>query len=361
MKQYKDYSVDDLLLDDDFLNWVRAGCPSKGNVWSDFLLAYPEKKEDLNKAKAFIQHHQKGTSLPTLSDEELTNHIGKVLARTQPDEVPVRRLNSYVTLWRVAATIMLLIGLGWGISTWQSTKTPFAYEQIVKTSTTPLTEIVNTNQTAQSVTLPDGSRITLSKNARISYSTQLDKESSRDVYLTGEAFFEVTKDPHHPFFVYADGLVTRVVGTSFTIKSSDKQVSVVVRSGRVAVYPMKEEATALKADEKLMLVPNQQATFLSEENQLTRALASQPVTLSTDSQTSTLQFVNAPIADVFTQLEHTYGIPIHYDATTMKNCFLTSTLANEPFYSKLAIICQAIGASYKVQDTQIVITSAGCE
>ena len=361
MKQYKDYSVDDFLLDDDFLEWVRAGCPSKGSVWSDFLLAYPEKRDDLDEARAFLDYQRSGISLPTLSDQEVNQHIDTVLARTQPDEVPIRRLNPYAMWWRVAAAILLLSGIGWSISNWQSTQSPFAYERIVKTSTTPLSEIVNTNQASKSITLPDGSHITLAKNARISYSTQMASEPARNVYLDGEAFFEVTKDPAHPFFVYADGLVTRVVGTSFTIRTSGKQVSVVVRSGRVAVYPMKEVATAQKAEEKLMLIPNQQATFVAEENQLTRAIASQPVTLSTDSQTASLQFDNAPIADVFTTLEHTYGIPIQYDAATMKNCFLTSTLADEPFYSKLAIICQAIGASYKVQDTHIVITSAGCD
>lgn len=361
MKHYKDYTVEDFLLDDNFLDWVRVGCPPSETVWSDFLTAHPEKKEELNEAKAFLEDQRNGTRLPSLSDEELTQHIGKVLARTEPHEVPVRRLNRYVTWWRVAAAITLIIGLGWRFSTWQSSKTPFAYEKLVKASTIPLMEIINANQTAQSITLPDGSHITLAKNARISYSTQMAKEPSRSVYLSGEAFFEVTKDPSHPFFVYANGLVTRVVGTSFTIRTNGQQVSVIVRSGRVAVYPMKDEATVEQADAKLMLTPNQQATFAAEENQLTRAIASQPVSLSPDPQKLLLQFENAPIAEVFTQLEQTYGIPIQYDANGMKNCFLTSTLADEPFYSKLAVICQAIGASYKIEDTHIVITGPGCD
>ncbi|MEZ0608871.1 FecR family protein [Fibrella sp. WM1] len=360
MDKYKDYIAEDFLLDDDFLDWAKAGYPQSGTVWNDFLLAHPEKKDDVNQAKAFIEYQRTGANLPDLSDADLKQHIGKILARTNVDQTPVRRLINVSTWWRVAAAITLLIGLGWRIFYWKPTPA-FAYEKLVKASAAPLTEIVNTNQPAKSVTLPDGSHITLTRNARISYSTQMAKEPSRSVYLSGEAFFEVTKDPNHPFFVYADGLVTRVVGTSFTIKTTEKQVSVVVRSGQVAVYAMKEEGAVEQAEEKLMLTPNQQATFVADENQLTRTIASQPVSLSMADQVTTQRFDNTHIADVFAQLEQTYGIPIQYDAVKMKNCFLTSTLTNESFYSKLAIICQTIGASYRVQGTQVVIESTGCE
>ncbi|GAB3718050.1 FecR family protein [Spirosoma flavus] len=360
MKQYKDYTVEDLLLDDDFLTWVRADCPSTGTIWNELIATYPEKLEVVNQAKAFIEDQRQGTHLPNLPDAELTYHIGNVLARTTVDEIPVRRLNSFSTWWQVAAAVTLLIGLGWAVLNWQSRQSTYVYETLVEESTTPLTEIVNTKQTAQSIALPDGSQIRLAKNARISYSRQMAKEAVRNVYLSGEAFFDVTKDPQHPFFVYADGLVTRVVGTSFIIRTSGKQVSVIVRSGKVAVYSMNKAAKAGK-EEKLMLTPNQQATFVAEENQLTRAIASQPISLNTASQPATLQFEDTPIADVFARLEKTYGIPIVYNASQMKNCFLTSTLADEPFYTKLDIICRTIGASYKVEDAQIVITSAGCE
>lgn len=361
MKQYKDYTVDDFLLDDNFLDWVRAGCPSTETVWHELLTVYPEKKTAIDQAKAFIAHQRQGTYLPTLSDAELAKHIDTVLARTEAKEVPIRRLTSYATWWRMAAAVTLLIGLGWIIYSWQSSQSPYVYAKLVKASTTPLTEVVNVNPTNRSITLPDGSRITLAKNARISYSAQMSNEASRNVYLSGEAFFEVTKDPKHPFFVYADGLVTRVVGTSFTIQTSGKQVSVIVRSGKVAVYPMDKVTNAGQPEEKLTLIPNQQATFVPEENQLTRAIASQPVSLNTNRQAPMLQFESTPIADVFAKLEQLYGIPIAYDPAKMKNCYLTSTLADEPFYSKLDIICQTIGASYTVQDTQIVIASDGCE
>ncbi|MBD2705465.1 FecR family protein [Spirosoma sp. BT702] len=360
MKQYKDYTVEDFLLDDDFLVWVRAGCPSTGTIWNELLAAYPEKEEAVNEAKAFIDDQRQGTHLPNLPDAELTYHIGNVLARTEVHGVPVRRLNSYATWWRIAAVVTLFIALGWTIFNWQSSQSTYGYEKLVKASTTSLTEIVNANRTSQSITLPDGSHVTLAKNARISYPAQMTKEAVRNVYLSGEAFFDVTKDPQHPFFVYTEGLVTRVVGTSFIIKTSGKQVSVIVRSGKVAVYSMNK---AIKSGqvEKLMLAPNQQATFVPDENQLTRAIASQPVSLYTDNQKPTLQFEDTPITDVFAQLEKTYGIPIQYDTSQMKNCFLTSTLADEPFYTKLDIICRTIGASYKVEDTKIVVTSAGCE
>ncbi len=62
--------------------------------------------------------------------------------------------------------------------------------------------------------------------------------TNRDVYLSGEAFFEVTKNPDRPFRVFANEIVTKVLGTSFTVRSfeNDTTIQVIVRTGKVTVY-----------------------------------------------------------------------------------------------------------------------------
>jgi transmembrane sensor len=64
---------------------------------------------------------------------------------------------------------------------------------------------------------------------------------------------------------------------------------------------------------------------------------------------------------VFARLEKAYGLSIVYDKAVLKNCQLTVPMTDEPFFTKLDIICQTIGASYKVEGTQVVITGAGCD
>ena len=65
------------------------------------------------------------------------------------------------------------------------------------------------------ITLADGSMVQLNSGTQLKFPVVFDKEK-REVYLTGEAFFEVQKDEKRPFYVIADGIKIRVYGTSFT-------------------------------------------------------------------------------------------------------------------------------------------------
>ncbi|MCA0230240.1 MAG: FecR domain-containing protein [Bacteroidetes bacterium] len=360
MNQYKDYKIGDFLLDDDFVRWVRAGSPNDFSIWQEMLVVYPEKKADVEEARLFILEMQKSTSL---SDNEVAQEINRILADTAPaQQVPIRSISSRFRWWQVAAAVLVLVGVGWGV--WQTQwKSPnFAYDRLVKVSPLPLTEVFNTQQESRIITLPDGSKVTLASNSKISYALDINKRLKREVFLTGEAFFDVTKNSQRPFLVYADGLVTRVIGTSFTIKTGDKQVSVVVRTGRVAVYSMKEAESEHMPDKKEMLTPNQEAKFMTDNQQIIRGLVKEPVMLATrERETFNFQFDNMPIAEVFAQLEKAYGLAIIYDKVLMKNCLLTVNMGDEPFFTKLDIICQTIGADYKVNGTQIIVSGSGCD
>lgn len=359
MNQYKDYKISDFLLDDDFIRWVRAGSPSDLSIWQDILVIYPEKKADFEEARLFILEMQNNVAL---SDDEVVQEINRILADTIPSlHIPVRQIERRFRWWQVAATVLILVGIGWGIWQTQTQSSHFTYERLVKVSPLPLTEVVNTQKKSQSIRLPDGSKVTLAINSRISYALDINKRSKREVFLTGEAFFDVNKNPQHPFLVYADGLVTRVIGTSFTVKTGNKQVSVVVRTGRVAVYSMKEADSEKIPDEKSMLTPNQEAKFLTEKQQIIRSLVKEPAMLTTKQETFNFQFDNMPIEEVFAQLEKAYGLAIIYDKVLMKNCLLTVNMGDEPFFTKLNIICQTIGADYKVNGTQIIISGSGCD
>ncbi|ODS80919.1 MAG: hypothetical protein ABS46_12990 [Cytophagaceae bacterium SCN 52-12] len=358
MKQYKDYEVDDFLSDDNFIRWVRAGSPSAGSVWQDFQATYPEKKADLEKARAFILQTLASGSL---SDAEQSEEIDRILATAalrrgmSPSGTSLR-----FSWWQAAAAVVVLTGIA--LTVWRGRSTPpaYAYDQLVKTSSLPLKEVANVQSGPQLVLLPDGSRVTLSADSRISFARDLDKQANREVFLTGDAFFEVTRNPQQPFLVYADGLATRVVGTSFSVQTGNKKVSVVVRTGRVMVYPMQTADTPPLSDEKSILTPNQQATFMTDNLQITRSLAEAPQELEAH-EAGRFQFDNTSIDDVFSRLENAYGVPIVYDKAIMKNCRLTVPMGDEPFFTKLDIICRAIGAGYKVDNTQVVITSTGCD
>jgi transmembrane sensor len=242
-------------------------------------------------------------------------------------------------------------------------KSDYTYKRYVSASPVPLKEIANKGKKPMKISLPDGSEIQLMPNAAVSYAPVFVQNHKREVFLSGEAFFEVRKDRANPFFVYANDLVTRVVGTSFTIKSSSERVEVIVRTGKVAVMQAKDlagnEAGAPAVE--MLLTPNQQVVFTTGQPVLARSITENPVAIARPVAKPDFTFDNQPVGEVFRLMQETYGIPILYDSVQLGNCSVRVALRDEPFFEKLGIICSTIEASYRVTDGQVIITGQGCE
>ncbi|OJV19975.1 MAG: hypothetical protein BGO21_11310 [Dyadobacter sp. 50-39] len=359
MHPFYHYNLEDFLTDDDFRGWVKSGQPRNDFFWAKLRSEYPEKALLMDQAAELILTWEKQPS--ELTHEELDHEVNRILndsVRTLP-----KRDASIIRLrwWYAAAAVLILVGLGWLVSGNGSfRKSNYTYKQYVAASAVPLKEIVNSGNAPMKVSLPDGSEVRLMPASAVSYAQAFVHNHKREVFLSGEAFFEVQKNKANPFFVYANDLVTRVVGTSFTIKSSAERVEVIVRTGKVAVMQAKD----LKLDKpgvEMLLTPNQQVVFTSEKAVLSRGITENPVAIARPVVKPDFTFDNQPVGEVFRLMQETYGIPIVYDSTRLGNCYLRVALRDEPFFDKLGIICSTIEASYQVTDGQVVITGQGCE
>lgn len=160
------------------------------------------------------------------------------------------------------------------------------------------------------VVLPDGSVIWLNKNSRIQYPENF--ISHRKVYLTGEAFFDVTENKGQPFIVETTDLTIRVLGTRFVVTdySEENVAEAVLESGMI-------QLVAQKTGEEFLLYPGQ---MVSHDRVLgdTR-LESVDAHNFTDWIKNRLVFENTRLKDVFIQLEKWYGIKIECrDATLLQ-------------------------------------------
>lgn len=117
---------------------------------------------------------------------------------------------------------------------------------ILHPATTLVVENTQINH-IQKLELPDGSRVWLNHGSKLSYSSSF-RDSVRLVELDGEAFFEVQKDPQHPFIVKTNQIRTRVLGTSFNIKAytTEDLITVALVEGKVQVEIVSESDTTLK-------------------------------------------------------------------------------------------------------------------
>jgi hypothetical protein len=73
-----------------------------------------------------------------------------------------------------------------------------------------------------------------------------------------------------------------------------------------------------------------------------------------------MRFEEAPVAEIFKALEKAYGVNIEFDELIFSSCELTTVVADEGLYSRLDIICDAIGTSYTLHEDRIVISGTGC-
>ncbi len=220
----------------------------------------------------------------------------------------------------------------------------------------------NTTQQPQVLRLPDDSQVTLQPGSTLRYLAAL-AGARREVYLEGEAFFQVHKNPARPFLVFTNHVVTTVLGTSFDVKAypGGAQALVAVREGKVAVQP--RQAAQLDATpthppkDGVLLLPNQQVVYSVASHHLKKELVDKPAVLVAQP----FEFEERPVAEVLAALEKAYGVPIAYDKQKLAGCTVSITFYDEPLFERLGLLCKSLGAYYTLRDTHITIHSMGCQ
>ncbi len=362
-QKYAHYQLEDFVQDDSFVRWVTHPDADSERFWAQVVEAYPYQQETIRKASLAVQQlafASRETFLAGDVDEIWEKVAAGLDGEVTSMEPSIRRMHWGV--WVAAASVLLIISLGWWYQPLVKSG-PTMYQGLVKEAGSGLVEVVNRQQRPMIVRFPDGSTAQLAQNSRLSYSRSF-SGPQREVFLSGEAFFKVSKDPARPFLVYANELVTKVLGTSFGVKAFDKdqEVLVSVRTGRVSVYEHQATGHADPETTGIVLVPNQKAVYRREEGRLSRTLVENPaVVIVEESGKQALTFSETPVTQIFKAIEQAYGVDIVYDEEVLQTCLLTTTLGDESLYQKLAVVCKGIDASYKVVDAQIVITSQGCK
>ncbi len=286
------------------------------------------------------------------------------------DNGQMSRSTRVVALWTefkrygyyAAAALVLGVSVWWLVSIREAGRIPRTYEMQVSQQSTELIEYKNLTGKVERLTLPDGSVLLLSKGSKVSYEKSF-SGADRKVYLSGEGDFQVVKNPGKPFLVFADNLVTQVVGTHFTVDNTQPtgDISVAVQSGKVKVF-MIDAYHHAKAGKKLevLLTANQEAKFSASKWQLTKSISSKPAVIRASEKYPDFNFEKTAIVDVFTTLEDSYGVEIAYDHKMIADCNLTAELGDESLFKKLDIICRTIDATYEVFGTEIVVKAKGC-
>ena len=361
--QHLDEQVWTLLQNDLFLRWTLSADETTTAFWEKWMEEHPDRPGLVRRAQEIIREL---SSLENPKDTEqfsadIWADVQARLTTTTPDMAVIRpraTISRRWLYWAAACLLGLII-----------TGTVLRYHNPHNQQVSPqvATHVIdqdllrtNFSATDREVLLVDGSTVILQPGASIRHAAFLEKDK-REVYLEGNAFFEIAKDADRPFYVYTKDLVVRVLGTSFNVTTNkdNGDVTVLVQSGKVAVSKKTNPA-----HQPLILVSNQQVLYKEQTHDLVQANPATEKVTSYRSSTATstpFNFEEAPVADIFRTLENAYAIVLHYDQKTFSACAVTTSLTDETFEEKLKIICEAIGATYTIKDNEVFIDGKPCK
>lgn len=267
---------------------------------------------------------------------------GKVQSKISipEDKAPSTKVRSLNLRWVAAAVVVLALGLAWWVWSGQNSS-EWLTKQVAAKQTTP-------------VVLADGSKVWLNKESELRYPTKFEA-NQREVYLKGEAFFEVTPDTKKTFMVHTANTSVQVLGTSFNIKSRNDEtnVAVTVASGKVAFF------ADVAPDKKLVLDKNQQGVFDKNTQGLTKQPTYDANLLAW--KTGVLRFAQISLADVAQVLGDYYKINIKIENEALKTCVLTTTLERLSLKDAAEVVALTLGIEYTITATQVVFKGKICK
>jgi ferric-dicitrate binding protein FerR (iron transport regulator) len=242
----------------------------------------------------------------------------------------------------VAAACLLLCIAG----TWWFLQSPVTKAQ----------NLVQSATTYQKITLPDGTTVVLNKNSKLSYPVQF-TGSTREVFLTGEALFDVAHNPAKPFSVHTGVFVTKVLGTAFSIRAypGDGDVKIIVTRGKVEVKRENDQDQILGILERGdQLVVNTSSVSIAKTKV--------PVTDTLTFDKEALQLENVTFQEAAKIISQHYPVKFKFKNDALRNCRLTGDFTNDSLPQILDVICTLTNASWKQDaETKIIeIEGEGC-
>ncbi|MBK1441944.1 FecR family protein [Parapedobacter sp. ISTM3] len=276
-------------------------------------------------------------------------------ATVRPSTFSSKRLRLWLA---AAAAVVFLIGAG-----------IFIYLRIIcypvspSFATDPMPDgqvitVKNDTEYHMNIILPDESLVELYPGALLEYPKRF-KEKNREVRLAGDAFFAVAANSENPFWVFHEGMITKVLGTKFKIKAPKGNANgeVIVYSGKVDVFYNQGSRNLVKrilaAPEKASITTNQRAVLQSKTIEETVMENPLPVREQVDAIRNET-FKDIPMTTLAKTLSDLYALDIVADSSLAGITF-TGDISGIGLFKQLDIICMVTDTQYETQGTTVFL------
>lgn len=304
-----------------------------------------------------------------LDDLKIKRDLDYVLASTERKSRSMIKSIFATNSWLFRAAALLVIGFG---ISWMVFQFPYT----ISNNEVSYNTIEIPRGSSSVVNLPDGSKITLNAQSKLRYPDNFGLDS-RDVFLEGEAFFEVAKDKKRLFVVNTPELVVKVHGTSFNVKSyaDDHTVETTLVEGSISLFKKTEAGEVI--DKEIKMEPNQQLILYKAKKGIPEAEASNQgkqdlpkpmkpkLMLSKKIDTERyvswkdglLKIKSEPLDKLALTLERRYNVAVHFEEEQIKQIRFTGTIRNETIEQVMTAIKMASSIDYEIEERDIWIKS----
>jgi ferric-dicitrate binding protein FerR (iron transport regulator) len=287
------------------------------------------------------------------------NQFKKKIA-PQPVVVPLRRSKRSRVFWLAAASFLVAFAITFTLVKSETFKYGlFANKVVTPTGST------------KKLKLPDGSTVWLNAKSKITYSKNFGTKL-REVTLVGEAFFDVVKDPKHPFIVNTASFNLKVLGTAFNVRAfaNDKKSEAALVRGSIEVTLVNnpDKKITLKPSEKIVVRnndPETEATPTGGRAERGRTIPIPLITLSNihyrdqDPLPVEAQWIERKLAfesenfeDIAFRMERYYGVTINFKDESIKSLVFSGTFKEETFNDAIKNMQTASSEPFKVKVEQ---------
>lgn len=299
--RYVHHTVQDFLDDDYFIQWVVN--PSKDNdrYWNVFIKEYPSQETTVHDAARIIRAYRMQSAFLNESGEDT---VWKKIEDTIENHSLGPKIISIAFVVRIAAVIILIcsIGVYW-----------------YYTSNSPK-QIITRYGHIQKVVLPDQSVVILNGNSEISFSKEWKSGQPREVWLKGEALFEVkhiNRDtlnirPYENFIVHSNKLNIEVLGTTFNVRNRRNRVNVSLISGKVKI----SEASGNGSLNKGLVMHTGDVIDYRSRKEVLKKKTENPEKVARWTNRR-LFFSNTTLGEIAASLEDSYGYKVTFSTSDL--------------------------------------------
>jgi ferric-dicitrate binding protein FerR (iron transport regulator) len=346
-------SIEDFVIDESFHEYVVSSSVKSVEFWENWILKHPERAEDLEKAKDLVLLLTNTNQSKVHADKKETFEQiwNKIIFSSELTKTKQVRLSNWI---KVAALILLVVGVS---IIWQRMANESEGDNLV----TYQEIIVPIGEKAQLI-LPDGSHVWINSGSRFKYPTRFGADT-REVLLTGEAFFDVTHNEKLPFIVKTKNSIVKVLGTAFNVRSypDDRKTQTSVLRGLVSVLNTKSNETFIVKPKQMLVINEEKMDDHLEPVRNTNSKVELIEKVNIEAVSSwkdqLLIFADEPFNDMASKMERWFNIKIEIQDSSLKQeRYNGKFVHNENIYQVLEIIKLTTPIKYRVIDnTKIII------